>query len=423
MSSAPAWGLKMYNRLFTKILDSSIWLEPHTTVRVWITLIATMDEDGFCQFASSRNLARRAIITDAECLQAIATLEAPDAESSDPDNEGRRIERVPGGWYVLNAIKYRAVASREQAKASTRERATRFREKQIVQTGFTSVGQVFYARKGFVKTDGLKVAFSHNPQARVAELKKKFPDAHLVATERGDETLMDQRHKEFSALQIEGNWFREEGALAEHLQSIIKPRNNAVITTTEAEAEADTETEAKTDTNTKESALASCIVFPSDVPLKPTTPTGPELVASTLIRKAMPVSPVADLSAIVCAIACAHPKALERSWSARDVPYSVQSAVFDSIESEVGKAGCTPTEAATMILERMKALAIGIPASEWRFLKQPAEFFMSRDYRLDVEAFARHHTAATPQPSFVEVNHAREQDEIRAIRAKRSEKR
>jgi hypothetical protein len=34
----------MYNKLFTKILDSSIWLENHATVRVWITLLASMDE-------------------------------------------------------------------------------------------------------------------------------------------------------------------------------------------------------------------------------------------------------------------------------------------------------------------------------------------------------------------------------------------
>ena len=37
----------MYNKLFTKILDSTIWLESDATRLVWITFIAIMDEDGF----------------------------------------------------------------------------------------------------------------------------------------------------------------------------------------------------------------------------------------------------------------------------------------------------------------------------------------------------------------------------------------
>ena len=34
----------MYNKLFTKILDSSIWLAPDPVRLVWITLLAAMDE-------------------------------------------------------------------------------------------------------------------------------------------------------------------------------------------------------------------------------------------------------------------------------------------------------------------------------------------------------------------------------------------
>src|ERR1700761_6760519 len=97
----------MYNKLFTKILDSSIWLEDHATVRVWVTLIAAMDEDGFCPFASPRNLAQRACVSMPEVEKAIKCFESPDEYSSDPDNEGRRLERVPGGWIVLNAGKFR----------------------------------------------------------------------------------------------------------------------------------------------------------------------------------------------------------------------------------------------------------------------------------------------------------------------------
>lgn len=121
--------MTMYNKIFTKILDSSVWLEPTPTRIVWITMIAAMDENGFCQFAAVGNVAGRARVTEAEARAAIKALESPDLESSDQDNEGRCIERVPGGWMVLNAPKYRAIVTRVNAQEKTKERVRRFREK------------------------------------------------------------------------------------------------------------------------------------------------------------------------------------------------------------------------------------------------------------------------------------------------------
>lgn len=119
----------MYNKLFTKILDSSIWLESDATRIVWMTLIAAMDETGFCSFASAANLAHRARVNADDCAKAVSCLESPDPNSSDPDNEGRRIERVPGGWLVLNAGKYRELVTRAVQREKTRIRVQKFREK------------------------------------------------------------------------------------------------------------------------------------------------------------------------------------------------------------------------------------------------------------------------------------------------------
>lgn len=119
----------MYNKLFTSILDSSLWLESDTTRLVWVTLLASMDQDGFARFASVRNLARRAVVSDAAAEEAIARFEAPDPDSSDEENEGRRIERVPGGWILLNAPKYNEMASAAGQREATRERVRRFRER------------------------------------------------------------------------------------------------------------------------------------------------------------------------------------------------------------------------------------------------------------------------------------------------------
>ena len=119
----------MYSKIFTKILDSSIWLESNPTRIVWLTFLAAMDETGFAQFASTLNVAHRARVTDEEAIAAIKCLCSPDPNSSDPDNEGRRLERVPGGWIVLNAIKYRNIVSRAVAQEKTRIRVTAWRER------------------------------------------------------------------------------------------------------------------------------------------------------------------------------------------------------------------------------------------------------------------------------------------------------
>ena len=119
----------MYNKLFTKILDSSIWLESMPTRIVWLTIIAAMDEHGFAQFASVANIAHRARVTAEEAEAAMACLEGPDENSSDQDNEGRRLDRVPGGWVVLNAQKHRDMVTRAVQQEQTRERVRRFRER------------------------------------------------------------------------------------------------------------------------------------------------------------------------------------------------------------------------------------------------------------------------------------------------------
>lgn len=119
----------MYNKLFTQILDSSIWLETHPTRIVWMTLIASMDEKGYAHFAAVENLANRARVTPQEAKEAVRCLESPDKNSGDPSHDGRRIERVPGGWVVLNAKKYRSTVTRSIQQEQTRLRVSRYRQR------------------------------------------------------------------------------------------------------------------------------------------------------------------------------------------------------------------------------------------------------------------------------------------------------
>ena len=119
----------MYNKLFTKILDSTIWLEPDATRLVWITFIALMDEDGFVSLSSVGNVAARARVSLGDAEAAISSLELPDRSDPNQEHEGRRIERVPYGWMVLNAKKYRDIIRRETARLQTRDRVAKHRAK------------------------------------------------------------------------------------------------------------------------------------------------------------------------------------------------------------------------------------------------------------------------------------------------------
>jgi hypothetical protein len=120
---------RVYNKLFTKILDSSIWLESNPTRIVWITIIAAMDETGFVAMAATENLARRANVTLEEAIEAVKTLESADKRQPDQEFDGRRIERVEGGWMVLNSEKYRSMVTRSEALHLNRVRVARFRAK------------------------------------------------------------------------------------------------------------------------------------------------------------------------------------------------------------------------------------------------------------------------------------------------------
>ena len=117
-----------YTKLFSSIVTSTIWVESDRTRIVWITMLAICDKNGEVQ-ASVPGLARLAGVPLEDCEQAIAKFLGPDAYSRTPDDEGRRIEKIDGGWALLNHDKYRNMASKEENKTACVERQRRRREK------------------------------------------------------------------------------------------------------------------------------------------------------------------------------------------------------------------------------------------------------------------------------------------------------
>jgi len=117
----------MYSKLFSSILTSSVWDTDIETRVVWITLLALKDQDGFARVATVEGLARLARVSVEGARKAVEILTSPDPESSDPEHDGRRIERAPGGWVVLNAKKYDDLGSEQHRRETVRVNVANYR--------------------------------------------------------------------------------------------------------------------------------------------------------------------------------------------------------------------------------------------------------------------------------------------------------
>jgi hypothetical protein len=104
-------NMKGYVKLFGDILTSSVWTEPSHVRLVWITLLALSDADGSVR-ASIPGLASVARVDLRECQEALRIFEAPDEFSRSTEHEGRRLEKIEGGWKILNYEKFRSRLSR-----------------------------------------------------------------------------------------------------------------------------------------------------------------------------------------------------------------------------------------------------------------------------------------------------------------------
>lgn len=105
-----------YSKLFSSIVTSSVWMEDDKTLRVWFAMLALTDAKGIVE-GSVPGFANVARVTIPEMEHALQVLSSPDPYSRTPDNEGRRIEAIPGGWRILNYQSYR---ERGQAKDGSR---------------------------------------------------------------------------------------------------------------------------------------------------------------------------------------------------------------------------------------------------------------------------------------------------------------
>lgn len=126
-----------YTKLFSSIIHSTIWREPDHVRIVWVTMLAMTDQYGVVE-CSVPGLADAARVNLQQCIEAIERLSAPDPYSRCPDYDGRRIEKIDGGFQILNYEYYRRKASEEEKREKNAEKQRRWRARQKALTATNS---------------------------------------------------------------------------------------------------------------------------------------------------------------------------------------------------------------------------------------------------------------------------------------------
>lgn len=110
-----------WTKLFSSITTSSIWMEDNITLRVWIAMLASCDQDGIVE-GSIPGFANICRVSIPELEKALHVLSSPDPYSRTKRNEGRRIRVYDGGWEILNYCEHR---ERPQGKEGSKAPAMR----------------------------------------------------------------------------------------------------------------------------------------------------------------------------------------------------------------------------------------------------------------------------------------------------------
>lgn len=115
-------------KLHSTLTISSIWREPLATRVVWLSLMSLCDMDGIAHISDDR-IAAAANVSEDEAKAALKSLMSPDPHSKDPEFDGRRLQKVSGGFRLLNYFKYRNIQPPMDKKAYMRDYMKDYRKK------------------------------------------------------------------------------------------------------------------------------------------------------------------------------------------------------------------------------------------------------------------------------------------------------
>lgn len=118
-----------FTKLFSSITESTVWAGTTAETKVvWVTMLAKADRRGRI-WASIPGLANLAGVSIQDVEKALEIFLSPDPYSRTTEHEGRRIEVIDGGWFLLNYFKYREMRDQDDTREKAAERKRRERER------------------------------------------------------------------------------------------------------------------------------------------------------------------------------------------------------------------------------------------------------------------------------------------------------
>lgn len=119
-----------YTPIFKEFTTSSMWAKSSDTRIVWLYMMLHADPEGYLP-GTVPGLAIAANVSLEATRQALEVFLSPDPDSNTQEFEGRRLEKVPHGWRILNFEYWRLLAQHEAEKARKRRWINQKRGKQL----------------------------------------------------------------------------------------------------------------------------------------------------------------------------------------------------------------------------------------------------------------------------------------------------
>lgn len=195
-----------FTKLDSNLPMSSVWAADDATLRLWIALLSQADAHGFVA-GTVPGMARLCGKPIEEIERSLTILEGPDPHSRTPDNEGRRLARVDGGWVLLNHAKYRERTDRDKRRAQVRDAVRAWRERRGGPKKPTAPAVKVEAAMSFPvvgKGEWLLTA------EKVAEWEESFPSMDVIAECRKARQWLldnpDRRKTERGMPRFLGSW-------------------------------------------------------------------------------------------------------------------------------------------------------------------------------------------------------------------------
>lgn len=142
--------MNTWTPVFSKIVDSSLWAEPDHVCKVFITMLALKDADQVVRhnaYAIARKCWPADLNGEAQVLAAFKILSSPDTRRLEPQPYGgRRIEKTPDGWLILNGQAYEDMMRSINRRAYKAAKQSEYRSRKKVAARAVIPGESAYQK-------------------------------------------------------------------------------------------------------------------------------------------------------------------------------------------------------------------------------------------------------------------------------------